>query len=372
MLRRRDCRAGFSLVEVLVALFIVAAGLIALLTLFPLGAVQMGQALRDDRSQQCALQADGKLREWWRRNVVEVPPTPNDPYFSVEPAYTALNYFDDLNGGLLAPVGSLPPLGGINRVSYPVLLDPIGVQSYPGLKQTRVANYTPPAAPPLFGAFLRKTRTFPLLPPLTVFTQSVIHCTMPDDMEFAADGTPADRDGNGVNVSGGNIFRAGRYNWAAVLQRPDNTQRLICDVKILVFDRRAPGVNPTAPDNEIEVSGTSNSQPLNSNLVLNGDTQVTLNASNDILGLRNGSWIMDGTINATTGIRNANFYRVTSVDADTNPAQTTVELHVPLVRPRGEANPNAAYIAQFYLFRELIDVYDRPQLVPTGYAKQTP
>jgi hypothetical protein len=81
---------------------------------------------------------------------------------------------------------------------------------------------------------------------------------------------------------------------------------------------------------------------------------------------------MDGTINATTGIRNANFYRVTSVDADTNPAQTTVELHVPLVRPRGEANPNAAYIAQFYLFRELIDVYDRPQLVPTGYAKQTP
>jgi prepilin-type N-terminal cleavage/methylation domain-containing protein len=73
MLRRPLRRAGFSLVEVLVSLFILAAGLIALLTLFPLGAYQMAGALQDDRSQQTCLQADGKIREVWRSRV---PPRP--------------------------------------------------------------------------------------------------------------------------------------------------------------------------------------------------------------------------------------------------------------------------------------------------------
>jgi hypothetical protein len=30
------------------------------------------------------------------------------------------------------------------------------------------------------------------------------------------------------------------------------------------------------------------------------------------------------------------------------------------------------YQAQLYIFRELIDVYDRPGLVPSGYQKQSP
>ena len=47
-------RPGITLIEVLVAIFIMAIGLLALLTLFPLGALRMSQALQNDRTAACA------------------------------------------------------------------------------------------------------------------------------------------------------------------------------------------------------------------------------------------------------------------------------------------------------------------------------
>ena len=43
-------RAGVTLIEVLVAIFIMGIGLLALLTLFPLGALRMAKAIQDDRA----------------------------------------------------------------------------------------------------------------------------------------------------------------------------------------------------------------------------------------------------------------------------------------------------------------------------------
>lgn len=43
-------RAGVTLLEVLAAIFIMGIGLLALLTLFPLGAVNMAQSIKDDRA----------------------------------------------------------------------------------------------------------------------------------------------------------------------------------------------------------------------------------------------------------------------------------------------------------------------------------
>lgn len=366
MIRRPVHRAGFSLVEVLVALFIVAAGLIALLTLFPLGAIQMGKALQSDRSQQCALQMDGKIREYWRSHVVENTTPTTDPYFFTfsgtnETVYNTLNYFDDSDGAALGVTGTLPAIGNARRASYPVMFDPLGYASFSLLKRQQVAQ--------TFGGGVFPRRTvnpIPVLPSL-----AYRYATLQDDMEFGPDSTPANGGGESVQLAtttDKNIFRAGRYNCAAVLQRPDNSNRFVADLKILVFDRRAPGVDP--PGNEIAVSGTSGSQATGSNLVLMGDTIVTLNASNDTLGLRRGSWVMDGTL--TGSIRNVHFYRVVSVDAETDPTVTRVEFHIPIVKPTGDAAPNAAYTASFYVFRELIDVYDRPQLTPTGYLKQSP
>ena len=52
-----DQRPGITLLEVLVAIFIMGVGLLALLVLFPLGALEMAQAIKDDRAAQTAANA---------------------------------------------------------------------------------------------------------------------------------------------------------------------------------------------------------------------------------------------------------------------------------------------------------------------------
>ena len=50
-------RTGVTLTEVLVSIFIMAIGLLALLTLFPLGALRMAQAIQDTNCAQVAVNA---------------------------------------------------------------------------------------------------------------------------------------------------------------------------------------------------------------------------------------------------------------------------------------------------------------------------
>jgi hypothetical protein len=49
---KNETRAGATLVEVLISIFIMAIGMLALLSLFPLGAIRMGQVMQDNRSKQ--------------------------------------------------------------------------------------------------------------------------------------------------------------------------------------------------------------------------------------------------------------------------------------------------------------------------------
>src|SRR5205814_2214354 len=100
-------RVGFSLIEVLVAVFVMGIGVIAILTLFPLGAFNMANAVREERSAQMAAAADGYFRAYWKTQIVE-PSSPGDPF------YTAL----DNPGGLTSAVN--------DPVSYPVCVDPMG------------------------------------------------------------------------------------------------------------------------------------------------------------------------------------------------------------------------------------------------------
>jgi hypothetical protein len=50
--------SGVTLVEVLAAIFVMAIGLLSLLALFPLGALSMAQAIKDDRAATIAARAD--------------------------------------------------------------------------------------------------------------------------------------------------------------------------------------------------------------------------------------------------------------------------------------------------------------------------
>jgi Tfp pilus assembly protein PilV len=55
--RNRGKQAGITLLEVLVAIFITGIGLLALLQLFPLGALDMAEAIKDDRTAAVAARA---------------------------------------------------------------------------------------------------------------------------------------------------------------------------------------------------------------------------------------------------------------------------------------------------------------------------
>ena len=52
-------RSGATLLEVLVAIFVMGIGLLALLVLFPLGALRMWEAIQADRIAQAARMASG-------------------------------------------------------------------------------------------------------------------------------------------------------------------------------------------------------------------------------------------------------------------------------------------------------------------------
>lgn len=395
MLRRTTTRrTGFSLIEVFVAMFIMAIGMIALLTLFPVGAVQMGHALRDDRSQTTALQADATLRMWWQREVVEafanygvqnaedvpfwVMDDPNDPWIGgapgpvTHPAVTTLpgapNYTFAVrpatNTVLPRPFPLAIPSSGLNseKPSFPVLIDPIGFNSYSGNlnRQFWVAGLgsDAPAPPTQFSIPRRTMRSVG-----TSLPQIARACSLLDDIEFSrtadsgyAPGYPDLNAGSAV----GTVVRQGRYNWGAVIQRQNNSFRNIADLKILVYDRRAPGIAPT--DAELHYAATATV----------GATQIVLNDPLDLLKLRYNGWIMDGTTDPTTGIRNANFYRVQSV-TENFPAvgQKTIELQTP-IKPATGSPGLATYTAQIYVLSNLIDVFDRPQLIPSNYIQQVP
>src|SRR5262249_58569190 len=51
-------RTGATLVEVLVAIFVMGIGLIAVLALFPLGVIRMAQAIQDDHTGNVAFNAE--------------------------------------------------------------------------------------------------------------------------------------------------------------------------------------------------------------------------------------------------------------------------------------------------------------------------
>src|SRR5262249_18690476 len=57
-------RKGISLVEVLVAILITSVGLLALLVLFPLGALEMTQAVQADRTGHIKRSAGAMANTW--------------------------------------------------------------------------------------------------------------------------------------------------------------------------------------------------------------------------------------------------------------------------------------------------------------------
>lgn len=403
---RHPRRPGLSLTEVLVALFVMALGLIALLTLFPLGAMQIGQALKDDRTAQTANQADAWVRTYWRDAVAPLANNPNTPgdrflwtlddpnLFRVEPGSApgqlrcqaipaprrlpvgvVLNT-NPMNVGFMAPdTSALPDLRFVSSVdadtsevnfgarsvvaSFPVLLDPLGHLARPAGVRDWVGKDSVGAAGGVYGTAPAAT---PLLLPrrTTVVTPDTNRdacyatCALTDDLTYQA---------NGGAGQGEQLNRQGRYNWAALIQRPDNSRPGQANLTVLVFDGRPPFL--ASPGDEVVLTNgaTGTYHALDAGL-----RSITLNVptrgADQAPLVRRGGWITLARIEAgTAGVRQVSFHRVTGLTelepTTATPANTT-PMALDIDPPAQPVMLNAGL--QVYLLAGLSEVFSRAML----------
>lgn len=359
-------RPGLSLTEVLVALFIMGIGCIAILTLFPLGAMNMAQAFRDDRCTQGVYQADALLRTYVKTARDQGRLT-NERFYEAlndpDTKRTASNYLLTV---VAQPADSPPP-------SYPVVIDPLGFRARGGTDDSGnvVANRTWFVGDNGFGdgrsnshksALARRSLR-------SITGQSDVAKQQPLAIRTCSllDGFGYDTNGQPATVGGGtSIDRDLRYNWLWVVQRMSGQTASEATMTVVVFDKRAPNFAPPGVALEtvwIPSYAVADYPHTNPARRKRGETTVRFDgsyAANTLPTVQRGGWLMDASIalidrSGTTGgpvvvplqstgsppakaepwVRNANFYRVVSV------TETTTGIDVELESPlRADTGPN--------------------------------
>ncbi|MFO0878762.1 MAG: hypothetical protein U0840_15580 [Gemmataceae bacterium] len=286
LLRPTGQRPGISLLEVLTAIFIMGVGMLALLTLFPLGALSMARAIRDDRAAHIAANAAALASALDFRNDA-----------------TITNEFTAVTNP--------------NAASHPLLIDPAMVIRFQGQAD--------PPAPPLKYVG-RSTSAAPfnsvgikrVAPGITKSSGSVTQAlanrwfTFNDEIEFDTFGGAKQNTTGSINY----VNRPGTYTWAYLLRRPRNTNAELAELTVIVYSQR----------------DTDNSDPERVYQVSSGgalsSTSVEIQWSGDRPDLRKGRWILDTTQptgQPVTGL----CYRVENV-TDTASDKMMIELDRPI------------------------------------------
>ena len=285
-------RPAITLIEALMAIFVMAIGLLALLTLFPLGAVQMAHVLKDDRTAQTASNAAALFKAFDLAN---------------DPNVNTANFENSWPG-------VLPNLATGHTPTYPVFVDAVGVSNMAGV------------SPTIAGLPLGIKRVTPVATcPMTQNPQR--WCYLLDDMTYADNGVPypgnpAAAPPNGLNP----IQRTGRYSLAYMVRRqvamnpaptlvPRTPPFPQIDLTVVVYSGRTAGLDANL--NPLGETPYPNTTWVSSNLVSIDWTNLTKPA------LRRGSWVLDARMieqNPATGalVRPVQpqgyFYRVVSVN----------------------------------------------------------
>ncbi len=292
-------RAGISLTEVLVALFIMAIGVIGVLTMFPVGAVQMGQALKDQRCAEATTQADAYLRWYWRHEIVEKPA-------NSEPLWSSLNSpsakYEDI------------PSDQLTKPSPPVFVDPMGAVAGAGATVTGAPNIQ------------RVSLKLITDPPSDNRTFSLRTCTLLDGFTYDDNGTPT-------------AEREDRYNWLWTVQRPSNAQKFRANMNVVVFNQRVHLFLP--PNSEQSKTATFT------------DNSTTVMLGGAITGLQKGGWLMDAST-TSNNVQLCDFYRVVSVTND-----TAVELQTPIKPALGGGSRTTGKVV---FLAGVAEVFERPPL----------
>lgn len=273
-------RRGITMTEVLITLFVLAIGLLALLTLFPLAAMNMQQAIQDDRVGHAA--AATALADMFN----DFRPA-NE---SSQQGVVAGSYYRNGLGSLGAAVDDGP--------SHPIYIDPLGA-----LTSTSVGGVIPRVNCSWTNNAVTNDYGNPNIPRLNPNFDSQYRLNdfaLTDDMVFDKNGIPAGNPSNGLQ-------REMRYSWAYMLRRPRTACASVVDVTVVIYANR-PMYTAGVASGEISctASGTIGSN-LISNVSPSGKT-----------GIRKGIWLLDvspGANRTINGPINALWYRVMNVQA---------------------------------------------------------
>jgi hypothetical protein len=300
-------RHGTTLVEVLVAIFTMGIGMLALLTLFPLGAASMAQAIKDARSAHSAAKASA-VAEFFVDPDINNPNNPNSTSVTL-----GIRNNPDITGAFASP-GGLANLGANNYdgPSYAVYVDPFGLYSslppftaWVGGKFQAGVYGIPRRSPRLF-----RTLTEAQKPDVR---DNLIrrYFTLQDDIVF-------DKNSGLADLGSGEVQRESSYSWAYLLRRPRRPLNNEVDISIVVYNQRplrlTGGLNPN--EDAYGAAFNFNNTP---NVV-----RMTLGQGQSRPPLRSGGWILDASI--YNGQPHGFFYRVIEVtEIDANTLELTCE-----------------------------------------------
>jgi prepilin-type N-terminal cleavage/methylation domain-containing protein len=299
-------RSGVTLIEVLVAIFVASIGLLALLALFPVGALSMRQALKDSRCAQAGANAMAlfKTLKLGQNSALNALNLLADPYSDQITALMPISASLGVRAGASA-----------NGASYPIFIDPLGA-TIKSVNTLGTNNHLP--------IYLDiQTNTYPRIPRAGVSfvtTLGGLGSYLPwfsllDDIEF-------DPNNPGLpGPAGGSVNRDPRYTFAYMVRRPYAGNPSTFDVTVVAYAGRP--LNTTM--------GSYEEIACNQVVFTQGSTQVTVpyggNGQQPLRPpIKPGSWILDATMFDAAGNSNPQgyFYRV--VDVIDNSTSLTLEL----------------------------------------------
>ncbi|MBX7104458.1 MAG: prepilin-type N-terminal cleavage/methylation domain-containing protein [Gemmataceae bacterium] len=347
-------RHGTTLIEVLAAIFILALGLVALMTLFPLGAAQMARSIQDERAAQIAGNAASYFRWYWRSQCEpDMMNRTGDKmlYESVNPSWYGAA-LDDPNAGVPnayvktatnifpAPANTAANISARSRSSlpsYPVFIDPVGWMAAGASVDQYWVGEKSPTVPPagyIHAPIPRRT-----IVGMTTLPQVLRMFSMLDDMGFDTSGV------SNVNE------RSSQYSYAWLLRRNNSSLRQEVNLTVVVYFRRslatlAQEANYVATVNApATTDGTTNT--------------VTLHYTGERPSIRRGSWILDASMgNIATGVVPQGFYyRVTEVgEPQVVGSENTIDLQVETPLKFG---PSGAKSRVFVVQDRVLEVFDK-------------
>jgi hypothetical protein len=317
-------RPGITLLEVLSAIFITGIGLLSLLTLFPLGALKMLEAINDDSTARAGGNAKATA------NAVEMRLD-----FLAQQAMMGQTMLSPIN------LTSSPMRPSPDGPGWPILVDPIGVLGNAGRNDpvTGVPWSQWVAGDPLVAMVPRVQGNWlrPANPVLGLQTADFLRwCTLLDDLNFNSDGAYMGQTQDPPSWVGGigTVQRNLRYSYAWFMRMPRSGSPNVVDLSALVFAGRSI---------DFVGFGTQETVIANATFVPTYNQVILPPLNGQPVDLRRGQWILDAS-NAITPIPNTPpapqqwsllsshgfFYRIVSVSDPDAGGNVTVEVQTPL------------------------------------------